>query len=562
MNRAERRRQEKRERSQGDAVHVRALLAEATGHHQAGRLQQAESLYREILRQDPHQPDAYHLLGLLAYRVGNLDQAVDLIGKAIGEDAGNAVFQFNLGVVRQKQGRLDQAVEAYRQAISLNPSHVEAQGNLAVLLREQSLYEEAAAACRQALRLRPDYVDAHNTLGAALKDLGQLDDAIASYEQALQRNPNHVEALCNLGTALREAGRLEESARTLEQARARKPEYAKAHHNLGLTLLWQERLEEAVHALRRSADLQHNHGRPVGEATILKSRLRHDAEQIRYLQERGLLRAEHAAYAEALRGVEPRALQEVEAVKRLSLGRAEMTALAPSFNRILHYADAPALPQGAINPKLDVAAIEARYHASRPEILSVDHLLTPEAVRTLRVFCLESTIWKKDYENGYVGAMLGEGFSCPLLLQISEELRRTFPNIFGAHRLTQAWSFKHDSLLKGLNIHADAAAVNVNFWISHEEANLDPDSGGLIVWDKEAPHEWDFKAYNSQQNEPKIRAFLRESDAKDVRVAHRENRALIFNSDLFHESDRIQFKQGYENRRLNVTMLYGFRRHA
>lgn len=562
MNRAERRRQEKFQRSHGHAVHVRALLAEAAGHHQAGRLQQAEALYRDILRQDPHQPDAYHLLGLLAYRVGKLDQAVDLIGKAIDEDATNAVFHFNLGVVRQKQGRLDQAIDAYRQAITLNPSHVEAQGNLAVLLREQDQYEDAVAACRQALRLRPDYVEAHNTLGAALKDLGKLDEAIVSYEQALQRNPTHLEALCNLGTALREASRLEESARTLEQALALKPDYPKAHHNLGLTRLWQERLGEAFTALRRSADLQHNHGRPVGEAVVLKSRLRHDAEQIRYLQERGLLAAEHAAYAAALQEMEARALQDVETVKRLSLGRAEMTALAPSFNRILHYADAPALPARAINPELDVAAIEARYHASRPEILVVDHLLTPEALRSLRAFCWESTIWKKDYENGYIGAMLGEGFCCPLLLQIAEELRQSFPNIFGPHRLTQSWSFKHDSLLRGLNIHADAAAVNVNFWISLEEANLEPESGGLIVWDKEAPREWNFKAYNSQKNEPAIRAFLRESGARDVRVAHRANRALIFNSDLFHETDRIQFKPGYENRRLNVTMLYGFRRHA
>jgi tetratricopeptide (TPR) repeat protein len=488
-----------------------------------------------------------------------LDQAADLIGKAIAQDTVNAVYRFNLGVVLQKQGRLDQAVDAYRHAVTLNPSHVEAQGNLANLLREQNRYEDAVAACRQALRVRPDYVEAHNTLGAALKDLGRLDEAVAAYERALQINPNHVEALCNLGTALREQGRLEESVRMLERTLTLKPEYAKAHHNVGLTYLWQERLDDAFRALRQSAELQHNHGRPVGEAVILKSRLRHDTEQIDYLEKRGLLGPEHAGYAAALRALEMRAREDVETVKRLSLGKAEMTALAPSFNRILHYADCPALPNGALNPALDAAAIEARYHASRPEILYVDDLLSPEALHSLRRFCLESTIWKKDYENGYVGAMLGEGFACPVLLQIAEELRLTFPRIFTHHRLTQAWSFKHDSLLRGLNIHADAAAVNVNFWITPDEANLDPGSGGLEVWDKEAPREWNFKEYNSQKNEPKIREFLARSGAQAVRVPHRQNRAVIFNSDLFHETDTLRFREGYEHRRINVTMLYGFR---
>ena len=57
---------------------------------------------------------------------------------------------------------------------------------------------------------------------------------------------------------------------------------------------------------------------------------------------------------------------------------------------------------------------------------------------------------------------------------------------------------------RGLSLHADAAAVNVNFWITPDEANLNPDTGGLVVYDKEAPAEWNFAAYNSEQNKPKI----------------------------------------------------------
>ncbi|HJT19657.1 MAG TPA: hypothetical protein VJ746_04255, partial [Nitrospira sp.] len=125
-----------------------------------------------------------------------------------------------------------------------------------------------------------------------------------------------------------------------------------------------------------------------------------------------------------------------------------------------------------------------------------------------------------------------------------------------------AWAFKHDSTRRGLNIHADAAAVNVNFWITADEANLNPATGGLIVYDKEAPREWNFKDYNSDQNKPKILAWLKEVGAEAIRIPYRANRAVVFNSDLFHETDDISFKDEYLSRRINITLLYGYRLKA
>jgi hypothetical protein len=150
-----------------------------------------------------------------------------------------------------------------------------------------------------------------------------------------------------------------------------------------------------------------------------------------------------------------------------------------------------------------------------------------------------------------------DGFSCPLLAQIAEELRAIFPTIFQDHGLRYLWGFKYDSNLDGIAIHADFAAVNVNFWITPDEANLDPAGGGLVVWDIAAPLDWDFEKYNrdAQGN----RAFLEEAGAKPVTIPYRANRAVIFDSNLFHKSDTITFRQGYLNRRINVTMLYGDR---
>jgi hypothetical protein len=97
--------------------------------------------------------------------------------------------------------------------------------------------------------------------------------------------------------------------------------------------------------------------------------------------------------------------------------------------------------------------------------------------------------------------------------------------------------------------------VNVNFWITPDEANLDPGSGGLILWDKESPPDWPFQEYNVAGQ--RVRNFLKESGAKAIKVPHRANRAVVFNSALFHETDAIDFRDSYEDRRINITLLFG-----
>ena len=137
-------------------------------------------------------------------------------------------------------------------------------------------------------------------------------------------------------------------------------------------------------------------------------------------------------------------------------------------------------------------------------------------------------------------------------------MRDTFPAIFAAHPLRYLWGFKYDSSLSGIGIHADFAAVNVNFWITPDDANLNPENGGLVIWDASAPLDWDFELYNN--NPEAAYALLAREGAKPVTIPYRCNRAVIFDSDLFHATDTIAFKEGYYNRRINVTMLYGRRK--
>jgi hypothetical protein len=214
----------------------------------------------------------------------------------------------------------------------------------------------------------------------------------------------------------------------------------------------------------------------------------------------------------------------------------------------------------AVNIHNDVHAISSQWRTTKPQIVVIDDFLTPIALKNLRSFSLASPAWRKAFEDGYIGALPEYGFAAPLIAQIAEELRKVYPAIIEEHPLLHFWGFKYDSGLKGIRVHADFAAVNVNFWITPNEANLDQERGGLVVWDNAAPLDWDFAKYNSADDD--IRSFLKGNNAKPIRIPYRANRAVIFDSDLFHETDEIHFKQDYENRRVNITLLFGRRKNS
>lgn len=561
MNRSERRRQEAQLGigHRTDQATVQVWLDQGRAHQQAGRLTEAERAYRQALELSPEHPDTLHLLGLVTYRLNRIPEALDYLHAAVERQASSPVYWFNLGVVSQKAGRSQEAIAAYQKAVALNPRSAEAYGNLGNVFRDCGNLADAVAAYQQALKLNPSQADTHNNLGVARKEQGHIEDAMASYRRALEIKPAHAEALNNLGLALMEGGTLRDAIASFQQALSVMPGYQTARYNLGMAWSWAGDDTRAVECLHQVAQAKHDQGKIVAETAIYRSRVKHDLEQIRYLFDQRKLGEDRRAYLQSLEQLQETLRRNPASGNRLAIAPEDLVGIAPSFNRILFCVPPPRLEQGALNPSLDMTSIETSYHAKQPEVTFIDGLLNEAALNSLRRFCWEATIWKKDYENGYSGAFLGDGFASPLLFQIAEELRLKFPRIFRHHRLTQAWAFKHDSTRRGLNIHADAAAINVNFWITPDEANVNPDTGGLVVYDKEAPREWNFKEYNSDRNKPKILAWLNEVGAHAIKIPYRANRAVVFNSDLFHETDDISFKDEYCSRRINITLLYGYR---
>ena len=255
MNRRERRAQAKTGQRPGPPARLAPMLAEAVAYHQAGRLDEAERLYRQILAADPRQADCLHLAGVIAYQRGDCAAATDSIGQAIAVDGSIAAYHCNLGLALHGLDRFDEAEASYRRALRLAPSYPEAHSNLGVTLRRQGRLDEAVASLQAALAFRPDYSEAQSNLGVTLQDLGRFEDAAACYRAALATRPDNAEACSNLATALRELGRPEEAAEYCRRALALKPNYADAHSNLGNIYKEMGRLDDAVEAHLRAIAL-------------------------------------------------------------------------------------------------------------------------------------------------------------------------------------------------------------------------------------------------------------------------------------------------------------------
>jgi tetratricopeptide (TPR) repeat protein len=225
---------------------IDAAFAAARNHHKAGRLAEAEHLYRQILAAHPSHVGSLHLLGLVAEQSGRHQAAVDLIGKAVALDGGIPVFHYHLASALQSLGRLNEAAASYRKAIALRPDYLEAHNNLGLALKDQGRPDEAVSSFGQALRLNPNLASIHYNLGMARRAQGRLDDAIACFRKAVTLEPKFVDAHNNLAIVLKESGDATEAAACYRAILALRPDYPEARANLGHALRDQGRFDDAI----------------------------------------------------------------------------------------------------------------------------------------------------------------------------------------------------------------------------------------------------------------------------------------------------------------------------
>jgi hypothetical protein len=214
-------------------LEARNALQAAVAQHQAGRLAEAEALYRHILAGFPRHPDALHFMGLLAHQRGQHDAALALMDQALREAPAHAACHSNRGNTLLALGRLDEAIASFEQALSIDRNLADAHLNLGNALQLQGRPEDAVASYRRALRLNPQSAETHYNLGRVYEAEGQLANATHSYRRAVALRPDYIKAHFNLGNVLQAAGQPEQAMASYRQVLALKPDHAEAHNNLG-----------------------------------------------------------------------------------------------------------------------------------------------------------------------------------------------------------------------------------------------------------------------------------------------------------------------------------------
>ncbi|HEY1684761.1 MAG TPA: tetratricopeptide repeat protein [Tepidisphaeraceae bacterium] len=226
------------------------ILNQAVSHHQAGRLHEAESLYRQIVAAQPEHAMATHNLGVLHRQLGKNEQAVAFIRRAISLDPNWTEAYFNLANILQEQNRLEEAIAAWQQVIVRWPSRAEAHWNLGVLLQKMGQLDQAIAAYQRASTAGLNSAEFYNTLGTALILAGRPDEAITAIQQAIARQPDFADAFYNLALALKDKKELDQGIGACQKALALRPNFPQAWNNLGIMLLEQKQHEAAINAFR------------------------------------------------------------------------------------------------------------------------------------------------------------------------------------------------------------------------------------------------------------------------------------------------------------------------
>ncbi|WP_027795152.1 tetratricopeptide repeat-containing sulfotransferase family protein [Paraburkholderia acidipaludis] len=230
-------------------LNIQEALSKAYAHWNAGQADQAEVWAQRVLAVWPGQPDALHLLGLMAHAYGNLDLAIAHLRQACLAPRAPAVYSSNLGEMYRQKGLLPEGEEAAQRAVAMDPNLVAGWNNLGILQQEAGKLEQSRASLERVVALSPDSAEAHNNLGNTWRRLGRMDEAQVCYRRALDLNPSYAEAHSNLSFLLSSQGIYDEAAEHARRAIDLSPRLVDAYLNLAEVEAARQRHDAALRVL-------------------------------------------------------------------------------------------------------------------------------------------------------------------------------------------------------------------------------------------------------------------------------------------------------------------------
>jgi protein O-GlcNAc transferase len=253
------------------------LLRRGVGHHQAGRLGEAEGCYRDVLEASPGHPDALHYLGLIEFQRGNFAAAVELIEAAAQKQPQVPEFHVNLGNALKRCERVEEAVAAYREALRLRPDFAEAAANLGLLLAHLQRGGEALGFLQNAVAGRPNLLEARLCLARLLDQQGAVEAALKHYALAVQQCPVGPDLLLEAAGCHLKHRRHRAAVELYRRVLDLDPGSFAAWNDLGAACADLGLLAESIGALRRALALQPTDPHALGNlANVLKDSARHE----------------------------------------------------------------------------------------------------------------------------------------------------------------------------------------------------------------------------------------------------------------------------------------------
>jgi len=191
-------------------ISISQAIQLAIEHHAAGRLDQAQTIYSEILAQMPQCADALHLAGVLASQRGKFDVAIAMIKQAIAIGPATAEYHYNLATVYRNTGKILESLEHARAAVALKPNWYNAHAVLGPTLSELGMFEEAKPALQRAIDLDPSQGGAYLDMANIFWKQCRHEEALAWIRRAVAREPGYAGHHWSLARILLQLGQMKE----------------------------------------------------------------------------------------------------------------------------------------------------------------------------------------------------------------------------------------------------------------------------------------------------------------------------------------------------------------
>ncbi|MGV3523863.1 MAG: tetratricopeptide repeat protein [Candidatus Sericytochromatia bacterium] len=440
-------------------------------------------------------------------------------------------------------------------------------------LTRQGAWAAAQGAYAQLLQHAPEALPVHLEYAQLLHHCGQESAAITAYQDLLALQPQHADALFQLGVLYREQEDLPAAQRCFECLEAAHPESYLAALGLAQTALVAEQpacsrhwFDQMQRRRRAAPDWDQQQWRELAGYPDLPLRLskkwQHDLAYLDWL-----LTQSEGVNGERLRQQREQLAQATQRwqaeLQRGAFSLASSREMESLLGAVAHRWE-PGEPTRLLGD-WDGQAAQARFLARPPHYTVIDNALSPELLQALYQFSLRANVWQ-NYLHGqnYLCAYPQDGINLDLIYRLTAELRARLPGVLGPHRLKKFWMYKYaSSQHQGVQLHADSGAVNLNLWLTPDQGNSSPESGGLLLYDVPVPlfaTDAEFNAFN--RNVPAMQQMLRQHQARTITVPYRQNRLTIFDANLLHETMPYRFASDYPSQRVNLTLMFGRRGRA